>query len=92
MFSWRAFSTAAEIMSANSSRSFLGPAILPSSGAATVNIDDPDHPGDKLLQLLRDNEIDLNVVEGLRLVVAFRKIKDPADRRILIELAERLAK
>jgi hypothetical protein len=57
-----------------------------------VSIDDPDHPGDKLLQLLRENEIDLNVVEGLRLVVAFRKIKDPADRRILIELAERLAK
>jgi hypothetical protein len=57
-----------------------------------VNIDDPDLPGDKLLQLLRENEIDLNVVEGLRLVVAFRKIKDPTDRRILIELAERLAK
>jgi hypothetical protein len=57
-----------------------------------VNIDDSDHPGDKLLQLLRDNEIDLNVVEGLRLVVAFRKISDPSDRRILIELAERLAK
>ena len=57
-----------------------------------MNIDDPDLPGDKLLQLLRDNEIDLNVVEGLRLVVAFRKIKDPSDRRILIELAERLAK
>ncbi len=57
-----------------------------------MNIDDPDHPGDKLLQLLRDNEIYLNVVEGLRLVVAFRKIKDPADRRVLIELAERLAK
>jgi len=29
-----------------------------------VNIDDPDHPGDKLLQLLQDNQIDLNVVEG----------------------------
>jgi len=57
-----------------------------------VNIDDSDHPGDKLLQLLRNNEIDLNVVEGLRLVVAFRKLKDPSDRRILIELAERLAK
>ena len=57
-----------------------------------MNTDDPDHPGDKLLQLLRDNEIDLNVLEGLRLVVAFRKIKNPADRRILIELAERLAK
>ena len=92
MFSWRAFSIAAEIVSASSSRSFLELAIFPSSGARKVNIDDPDHPGDKLLQLLRDNEIELNVVEGLRLVVAFRKIKDPADRRILIELAERLAK
>jgi hypothetical protein len=57
-----------------------------------VNIDDTGQPADKLLQLLRENEIDLNVVEGLRLVVAFRKISDPADRRILIELAERLAK
>ena len=57
-----------------------------------MSIDNPDYPGDKLLQLLRDNEIDLNVVEGLRLVVAFRKIRDPSDRRILIELAERLAK
>jgi hypothetical protein len=56
-----------------------------------VSTDYPDQPGDKLLQLLRDNEIDLNVVEGLRLVMAFRKIKDPSDRRILIELAERLA-
>lgn len=57
-----------------------------------MNIDDTDYPGDKLLQLLRDDQIDLNVVEGLRLVVAFRKIKDPTDRRVLIELAERLAK
>ena len=57
-----------------------------------MNIYDPDQPGDKLLQLLRENEIDLNVVEGLRLVVAFRKITDSTDRRILIELAERLAK
>jgi hypothetical protein len=63
-----------------------------SSGALAVDIDDPDHPGDKLLRLLRENQIDLNVVEGLRLVVAFRKIEDPSDRRILIELAERLAK
>jgi hypothetical protein len=65
---------------------------LPFSGARTVNIDDPDQPADKLLQLLRDNEIDVNVFEGLRLVVAFRKITDPSDRRILIELAERLVK
>jgi hypothetical protein len=32
------------------------------------------------------------VVEGLRLVMAFKKIADESDRRILIELAERLAK
>lgn len=57
-----------------------------------MNIDDPGHPGDKLLQLLRDNQIDLDVFEGLRLVVAFRKIKDPSDRRIIIKLAERLAR
>jgi hypothetical protein len=65
---------------------------LLASGALIVNIEDSDHHGDKLLQLLRDHQIDLNVVEGLRLVVAFRKITDPSDRRILIELAERLAK
>ena len=47
---------------------------------------------DTLLQLLRENEIDLSVVEGLRLVMAFKKIMDPSDRRVLIELAERLAK
>jgi hypothetical protein len=57
-----------------------------------VNTDDPDHSGDKLLQLLRDNQIDLTVVEGLRLVMAFKKIKDSSDRRVLIELAERLSK
>ncbi len=57
-----------------------------------MNIEDTDLPGDKLLQLLQDNQIDLNVLEGLRLVVALRKIKDPCDRRIIIELAERLAK
>ena len=64
MFNWRAFSDRSrEIMSASSSRSFLGPAIFTVFGAATVSINDHDH-GDKLLQLLRDNEIDLNVVEG----------------------------
>jgi hypothetical protein len=57
-----------------------------------VSTDDSDHPGDKLLQLLQDNQIDLSVVEGLRLVIAFNKIKNPSDRRVLIELAERLAK
>lgn len=57
-----------------------------------MNTEDPDQPNDKLVQLLRDNQIDLNVVEGLRLVIAFRKIDNPCDRRILVELAERLAK
>jgi hypothetical protein len=57
-----------------------------------VSTDDSDDPGDKLLRILRDNQIDLSVVEGLRLVIAFRKIKDSSDRRVLIELAERLAK
>jgi hypothetical protein len=56
-----------------------------------VSADDSD-PGDKLLRLLQDNQIDLSVAEGLRLVVAFQKIKDPSDRRVLIELAERFAK
>ncbi|MGB6396204.1 MAG: hypothetical protein WBF73_11005 [Bradyrhizobium sp.] len=57
-----------------------------------MSTDDSDPSGDKLLQLLRDNQIDLTVVEGLRLVIAFNKIKDPSDRRVLIELAERFAR
>ncbi len=57
-----------------------------------MSTDESDDPGDKLLRILRDNQIDLSVVEGLRLVIAFRKIKDSSDRRVLIELAERLAK
>jgi hypothetical protein len=57
-----------------------------------VSTDDTDDPADKSLQLLRDNQTELSVVEGLRLVMAFRKINDPSDRRMLIEMAERLAK
>jgi hypothetical protein len=57
-----------------------------------VSTDDSDHSGDKILRLIRDNQIDLSVVEGLRLVMAFNKIKDRSDRRLLIELAERFAK
>jgi len=34
----------------------------------------------------------VSVVEGLRLIIAFNKIKDSSDRRFLIELAERLSK
>ena len=57
-----------------------------------MSTDDSDPSGDKLLRLLRDNQIDLTVVEGFRLVIAFNKIKDPSDRRVLIELAERFAR
>jgi hypothetical protein len=56
-----------------------------------LSTDDSDHSCDKLLQLLQDNQLDLTVVEGLRLVIAFNKIKDPTDRRVVIELAERFA-
>lgn len=57
-----------------------------------MNTESSDRAVDKLLQLLQDNQIDLSVVEGLRLVIAFKKIVDASDRRILIEIAERLAK
>jgi molybdopterin-guanine dinucleotide biosynthesis protein len=70
----------------------VGYHLLLASGALAVSTDDSDHSNDKLLRLLQDNQIDLAVVEGLRLVIAFKKIKDPSDRRTLIELAERFAK
>jgi len=57
-----------------------------------VITNDSDPPDEKLLRLLRDNQIDLSVAEGLRLVIAFNKIRDVDDRRVLMELAERLAK
>jgi hypothetical protein len=50
-----------------------------------------ESPGDTLLRLLRENQVDLTIVEGLRLVIAFNKISNPSDRRMVIELAERLA-
>jgi len=56
-----------------------------------VSKDDCEPPEQKLLRLLCENPVDLNVVEALRLVVAFNKIKEPSDRRMVIELAERLA-
>jgi hypothetical protein len=62
------------------------------SGAFGVSTNDSDPPDEKLLRLLRDNQIDLSVAEGLRLVIAFNKIRDSSDRRVLMELAERLAK
>jgi hypothetical protein len=57
-----------------------------------VSTDDCEPPGEKLLRLLNENHIDRHVVEGLRLIIAFNKIRDAADRRVLIELAERLSK
>lgn len=57
-----------------------------------MSTDDCEPPGEKLLRLLHDHHCDLNVVEGLRLIVAFNKIREPSDRRVLIELAERLAR
>jgi hypothetical protein len=57
-----------------------------------VSTDDCDPQGAKLLQLLSENQIKLSVAEGLRLIIAFNKIRASSDRRILIELAERLAK
>ncbi len=57
-----------------------------------MDADDSDPPGDKLRKLLQENQIDLSVLEGLRLFIAFNKLKDFADRRMLIELAERLAR
>jgi hypothetical protein len=57
-----------------------------------VSTDDSEPPTEKLLRLLGDNPFDLNVLEGLRLIVAFNKITDPSDRRIVIELAERLSR
>ena len=59
-----------------------------------MNTDNYDPPPDekKLLRLLRENQIDLSVAEGLLLVIAFNKIRDASDRRVLMELAERLAR
>jgi hypothetical protein len=61
-------------------------------GSLRVSVDDREAPGEQLLRLLRENQIDLNAIEGLRLIIAFNRIKDSSDRRILIELAERLSR
>jgi hypothetical protein len=55
-------------------------------------MDHSDRTVDKSPQLPQDNQIDPSVDEGLRLLTAFKKIMAPSDRRVLIELAERLAK
>jgi hypothetical protein len=65
------------------------------SGAFIVNTDDSDGSGpfdDKLRKMLQDIQVDPLAGDGLRLIVAFRKIKNQADRRMVIELAERFGK
>jgi hypothetical protein len=57
-----------------------------------VSIDDFHDLDDKVQRLPQDNLVDANATEGLRLIVAFKKIRNRADRRKVIELAERLAK
>jgi len=90
--SWRAFAMAAERLIDSSLRSSSRVTISCTLLEPRVSTDDPDLPDEKLLRLLRDNQIDLSVIEGLRLVIAFNKIKDSSDRRMIIELAERLGK
>jgi hypothetical protein len=57
-----------------------------------VSTDDSHDRDDKSQRVPQDNLINANAVEGLRLVVAFRKIRNRSDRRKVIELAERLGK
>lgn len=57
-----------------------------------MSTDDSHDLDDNVLRLPQDNLVDADAVEGLRLVVAFRKIRNRADRRKVIELAERLGK
>lgn len=52
-----------------------------------------DHSPDferELPMPLQDNHADPTAGEGFRLIVAFRKIGNPFDRRAVIELAERV--
>lgn len=56
-----------------------------------MSTDNCESPGEKLLRLLSENHIETNAVEGLRLITAFNRIKHASDRRLLIELAERLS-
>jgi hypothetical protein len=54
-----------------------------------------DHSPDfdnELPKPLQDNHVDPSAGEGFRLIIAFRKIKSPSERRAVIELAERLGK
>ncbi|HEV7881742.1 hypothetical protein [Bradyrhizobium sp.] len=54
-----------------------------------MSTDESGESDDKLRKMLQDIQIDPLASDGLRLIVAFRKIRNQADRRMLIELAER---
>ena len=55
-----------------------------------MNSDQVGHSGDRFPRLVGSSAIDASAAEGLRLVVAFTKIKHQVDRRMVIDLAERL--
>ena len=55
-----------------------------------MSIDDFRNTGGEMPRSLNDQEVDASVAEGLRLVVAFKKIRKQSDRRTVIDLAERL--
>ena len=57
-----------------------------------MNTDDSGEFDDKLRKMLQDIQVDPLAGDGLRLIVAFRKIKNQADRRMVIELAERFGR
>ena len=64
--------------------------VVLSSGVHSVSIDNSRPDGDESPMALADKEVDASVAEGLRLVVAFKKIKRRTDRLTVIDLAERL--
>ena len=54
-----------------------------------MNTDESGEFEERLRKMLQDIQVDPLARDGLRLIVAFRKIKNPIDRRMVIELAER---
>ena len=54
-----------------------------------MNTDESGEFEERLRKMLQDIQVDTLARDGLRLIVAFRKIKSPVDLRMVIELAER---
>ena len=52
-----------------------------------MSTDNCEPPEDRLLRLLSENHIELNVVEGLRLIVAFNKIKGSTPVRTDVDVS-----